>query len=77
MITDVLASDIEIASAGHRLAWWPASDRGRAWADAHQVLAEHAPAGIECQAADGGQLLAEALASGLVVRAGDVEVTLC
>ena len=70
-------ADIQVELGGHRAAWWAASERGRAWVDAHPVLAEQAPEGVECSASMCDQLVRQALMAGLVVMAGDVEVSLC
>lgn len=70
-------SDIQVELGGHRVAWWAASERGRAWADAHPSLTAEAPEGVECLATFCDPLIRGALMSGLVVMAGDVEVSLC
>lgn len=67
-------TDIEVELGGHRMAWMAVSDRGRAWADAHSDLTEGAPEGVECLAYFADPLIARAVADGLTVAAGDVEV---
>lgn len=69
--------DIEIELAGQRMAWRAASERGRAWVDAHPDLTTEAPEGVECLTIACGPLIRLALTSGLAVRCGDVRVNLC
>lgn len=69
--------DLQVEFAGQRMCWWAVSDRGRAWADAHGDLLELAPEGVECLVRHGDAVLAEAIDSGLVVMAGDLEVSRC
>lgn len=70
-------SDIQVAYAGMRMAWWAVSERGREWVDAHEVMAREAPEGVECLIRFADPLIERALRDGLVVKAGDVEVSLC
>lgn len=70
-------SDLQVAYGGMRMCWWAVSERGRQWVDAHQDWLKTAPEGVECLVRFGDPLLARAIISGLVVKAGDVEVSLC
>lgn len=69
--------DIQVEFGGQRMCWRAVSDRGRAWAVAQGDRLDMAPEGVECLILHGDGVLAEALADGLVVMAGDVEVSLC
>lgn len=69
-------ADIQVAYGGHRMAWWAVSEAGRAWVDAHHDWTTMAPEGVECLALNVDPLICRALISGLVVMAGDDEVTL-
>jgi hypothetical protein len=77
MATATRECDIQMNLGGFRAAWWAVSEAGHAWADAHRTLAEAAPEGIECLSRFCDPLIEQALRDGLVVMAGDVEVTLC
>ncbi len=69
--------DLQVAYAGMRMAWWAVSDRGRAWVNAHPEWLRQAPEGVECLIRFGDPIITRALVAGLVVKAGDVEVSLC
>jgi hypothetical protein len=66
-----------MALGGFRAAWWAVSEAGRAWVDGHHELVEAAPEGVECLSRFSDPLIEQALRDGLVVKVGDVEVTLC
>lgn len=70
-------ADIQVELGGHRASWWAASERGRLWADEHPSLTRDAPEGAECQVRFCEPIIRRALMDGLIVMAGDVEVTLC
>jgi hypothetical protein len=70
-------SDIQVAFGGHRMCWRAVSERARAWVDAQAGQLDAAPEGVECLIRYGEPILASALADGLIVMAGDVEVSLC
>jgi hypothetical protein len=70
-------ADIQVELGGHRAAWWATSERSRQWVDAHPDLSSRAPEGVECMIRFCDPLIRQALADGLVVQAGDVEVSLC
>lgn len=69
--------DIQVSFGGQRAYWRAASERGRAWVDAHPSLTRHAPEGVECLARNCDPLIRRALMAGLSVRDGDMEVSLC
>lgn len=69
--------DIQVSYGGMRMAWWAVSERGRRWVDAHPSWTNQAPEGVECLIRFADPVIAKALISGLVVKAGSVEVTLC
>lgn len=77
MSTATRECDIQMNLGGHRAAWWAVSEAGRAWVDEHAGLVERAPEGVECLAYYTDPLIEQALADGLLVMAGDVEVALC
>ncbi len=69
--------DIQVSVGGQRASWWAASERGRAWVDAHPNLTRHAPEGVECLARNCDPLIRRALMAGLSVKDGDMDVSLC
>lgn len=69
--------DIQLELAGYRAVWRAVSDAGRAWVVAHQDLVDLAPEGIEEHVSFCDPLIEQAIRDGLVVMAGDVEVSLC
>lgn len=77
MSTTTRTCDIQMNLGGFRAAWWAVSEAGRAWADEHAALVERAPEGVECLAYFTDPLVEQAISDGLVVMAGDVEVSLC
>ena len=72
-----MTEDLQVQYAGQRMCWWAVSDRGRAWIDAHPDWLSDAPEGVECLIEFADPIIARALISGLVVKAGDIEVSLC
>ena len=77
MVMATRECDIQVELAGFRAAWWAVSEVGRAWVDGHQALVELAPEGVEEHVSFCDPLIEQAIRDGLVVMAGDVEVTLC
>ncbi len=49
----------------------------RAWVDAHSEGMREAPEGVECLVSFADPIISRPLISALVVKAGDVEVSLC
>jgi hypothetical protein len=70
-------ADIQVELGGQRMCWWAESARARGWVLSHPDLPLEAPEGIECLIRFGEPVIRRALADGLVVMAGDLEVSVC